>query len=349
MRTPARTVDSETSTRSGDRWAHYVGRNILWLLVGCYALAAICPRPGIALRKWEWSPGGIPVSVSLLLLAVMLFIAALSTDTVQIRSVLQKPLVPVVGLVAIWLAPAIVVILAGWAVPWAVDGQQTAGLMVGLALVAAMPVANSTVGWTQTAGGSLALSLSLVVVSILLSPWVTPSLLTWLGMSLSPSEQEFCERLVTSFSGLFFICWVLLPTAAGFAARYLFSPAALARSSGWRTIASASALLGLNYVNTAVALPRVVESPALLLAATATLAIALSAVGLACGWAIARFFRLSDESRAALVFGLSMKHTGLALILAGGVLGDQPLAILIIILATLMQHLLAGLAQSWMK
>ena len=47
------------------------------------------------------------------------------------------------------------------------------------------------------------------------------------------------------------------------------------------------------------------------------------------------------------MFGLSMKHTGLALILAGAVLADQPLAILMIVLATLMQHLLAGLVQWW--
>jgi predicted Na+-dependent transporter len=105
----------------------------------------------------------------------------------------------------------------------------------------------------------------------------------------------------------------------------------------------------LNYINSAVALPHVLESPTSLLVATAILATALSAVGLVCGWAIARLLRLTDESRAALMFGLSMKHTGLALILAGVVLREQPLAILIIVLATLMQHLLAGLAQLWLR
>ena len=78
-------------------------------------------------------------------------------------------------------------------------------------------------------------------------------------------------------------------------------------------------------------------------------ATALSAVGLVGGWAIARVLRVDDGSRAALMFGLSMKHTGLALILAGVVLRHQPLAILMIVLATLMQHLLAGLVQYWMQ
>jgi hypothetical protein len=40
-----------------------------------------------------------------------------------------------------------------------------------------------------------------------------------------------------------------------------------------------------------------------------------------------------------------MKHTGLALVLAGAVLENQPLAIFIIVLATLVQHLLAGVVQ----
>jgi hypothetical protein len=47
------------------------------------------------------------------------------------------------------------------------------------------------------------------------------------------------------------------------------------------------------------------------------------------------------------MFGLSMKHTGLALILAGAVLADQPVAIFIIVLATIVQHLMAGLVQWW--
>jgi predicted Na+-dependent transporter len=54
---------------------------------------------------------------------------------------------------------------------------------------------------------------------------------------------------------------------------------------------------------------------------------------------------VKPQTRSALMFGLSMKHTGLALILAGAVLANQPLAILMIVLATLVQHLLAGIVQ----
>jgi BASS family bile acid:Na+ symporter len=338
--------DRDQSIRTGDRLARFVERHFLWLLVGCYVLATLWPQPGLVMKQWEWSPGTLanqPLTLSLLLLAVMLLIAAMLTDLQRIRSIFQNPLLLCLALVAVWLGPALLVVVAGWVVPWAVGGQATVGLLVGLALVAAMPVANSSVGWTQSAAGNLALGLALVVISISLSPWATPHLLSWLGMSLSPAERAYCEQLVTNFSGLFFIVWVLLPTAAGFACRYLATPQRVAAAENWLALTSAAALLILNYINSALALPKVRESSPSLLVATAVLAAALSVVGLVCGWAIARLLRLPGETRSALMFGLSMKHTGLALILAGAVLHGQPLATLMIVLATLMQHLLAGL------
>jgi BASS family bile acid:Na+ symporter len=258
---------------------------------------------------------------------------------------LRQPFAIGAGLVAVWLAPALLVVAAGFAIPWVVNGPAATGLLVGLALVAAMPVANSSVGWTQNSDGNLALALALVVLSISLSPLLTPALLSTFGMSLSPQEQNYCEALVNQFSGLFFIVWVVLPTVMGFAFRYLVGAARITRASSGFTVASAAALLMLNYINSALALPKLRDSPATLLLVTATLAGALSLVGLLLGWGIAAMLRLPATTRTALLFGLSMKHTGLALILAGAVLANQPLAILIIVLATFFQHLLAGVAQ----
>lgn len=324
-------------------------RYFLWLLVGCYALSALWPGPGLAMRHWELPQslgGSVPLSLPLLLLALLLFCAALLTNVAQIRSVLQHPGVLVAGLAAVWLGPALLVIVAGFVVPWVADGTATAGLLVGLVLVATMPVANSSVGWAQNAGGNLAMSLGLVVLSISLSPWTTPQLLSLLGLSLSPAERVLCEALVTRFSGAFFIVWVILPTLAGFACRWLIGPHRVARVRHWIVLTSAGALLMLNYVNAALALPKVFgQSPISLLITTAVLAAALSVVGIGMAWALAWLLRLSADMRSALVFGLSMKHTGLALILAGAVLADQPLAILMIVLATLVQHLLAGVVQ----
>ncbi len=326
--------------------ARFVRRHFLWLLIACYALAAFCPAPGVALRGWQWSSPDFANSplLSLLLLAVMLFIAAILTDLKQVRVVSRHPFVLLVALAAVWLGPALLVLVAGWLMPAALGGQSPAGLLVAIALVASMPVANSSIGWTQSAGGNLGLGLALVVLSILLSPWITPHLLNFLGMRLANSQHDI-EALVGRFSGVFFIVWVILPTAAGFAARSLLTAERVEPARSWLALASAAALLLLNYLNSVLALPKAYDAPRSLLVATAILATSLAAIGIALGWLIARIFRLQPETRTALMFGLSMKHTGLALILAGAVLSEQPLAILLIVLATLMQHLLAGVVQ----
>jgi predicted Na+-dependent transporter len=288
----------------------------------------------------------MPVTIQLMLLALMLFCAALLTDFAQVRVVLRHPWILAAALVAVWLGPSLLVLTAGWVVPQLVDEAASAGLLVGLVLVASMPVANSSVGWVQNGGGNLALGLALVVMSISLSPWATPGLLALLGQSLTPEAQAECERLVNHFSGWFFVVWVLLPTATGLACRYLVSPRRVARAAGWAILASAAALLLLNYINSAYALPKAARAPLPLVGVTVVLAVLLGAVGLGLAWLLARVLRLSNETRAALYFGLSMKHTGLALLLADAVLREKPLAILLIVMATLAQHVLAGLVQA---
>ncbi|MCG8648426.1 MAG: bile acid:sodium symporter, partial [Pirellulales bacterium] len=145
------------------------------------------------------------------------FGAALVTDIARARAVMQRPAALGLGLIAVWLVPLLLVALASLLVR-----QGTSdGLLVGLVLVATMPVANSSVGWTQQARGNLALSLGLILFSISLCPWVTPHLLQLVGLSLSPLERAYCDALVARFTGMFFIVWVILPTLLGFGCRYL--------------------------------------------------------------------------------------------------------------------------------
>ena len=286
------------------------------------------------------------ITVPLVLLAVLLFCAAVQTNVAEIRSIGARPWALLTGTLAVWIAPALLVWAASWLVPLFLDRASTVGLLVGLALVASMPVANSSVGWTELARGNLALSLALVLLTIFLSPWVTPWLLGWLRLTLTAADQTSFQTLIDSFSGEFFIIWVVLPTAAGLACRHSLGKDRVAALASWWTLASVGSLLLLNYANAAIALPEVLQqSRATVLATTALLATAISAVGLAAGWLVARWLRLDGPTQLALMFGLGMKHTGLALLLAGAVLANERLAILVIVLATLAQHLLAGLVQ----
>jgi BASS family bile acid:Na+ symporter len=341
--------DGPRFRRLGAMLSRFCRRNSLWLLLGCYALATVFPAPGRAMRDWSWTLGFVShdrLTLPLMMLALMLFCAALLTDVSQVRAVGQRPGALLWGLLAVWLGPALLVIAAGWLVPWAVDGDETAGLLVGLALIASMPVANSSVAWTHDANGNLALSLALVLVSISLCPWLTPRLLGWLGLSLLPAERAYCDTLVTDFSGGFFVLWVIFPTLLGMAGRLLLGPRRVEAAAAAIRVISLAALLLLNYTNAAIALPNVFsESRTALLVSAVLLSVALSGIGLLAGWGIARLLRLPADEQNALLFGISMKHTGLALLLAGEVLAHQQLAILIIVLATLVQHLMAGVVQ----
>lgn len=334
-----------------ERLAGFVRRRILWLLLGCYILATVLPGPGLAIRNMELSKpliGDVRLSMPLLLLATLLFCAAILTNLAQLRTVMQRPAVLVLGLIGVWLASSILVAGASIVVPWAVGQEATVGLLVGLALVATMPVANSSVGWSQSAGGNLALSLGLVFFSISLSPWVTPHLLQLLGLSFSSAERAYAEQLVTNFSGTFFIVWVIMPTLLGIVCRGLLGQSRVRAAAAGISVASATALLLLNYSVASLAFPKVIQQPdASVLAITVFLATALSTFGLAFAWLLAKLLASPGDARSALFFGLSMKHTGLALLLANEVLAEQPLALLMIALTTLMQHLLAGIVQ-WM-
>jgi BASS family bile acid:Na+ symporter len=333
----------------GLRLAQFLKRHCFWLLVGCYVLAAIWPAPGRAMREWRWTPAAFPASdftLPLVLLALLLFCAAVQTDVAQIRAIGSRPWALLWGTLAVWIAPVLLVLAAAAGMPLVLDAASTTGLLTGMALVASMPVANSSVGWTQLVRGNLALSLALVLVTIFLSPWVTPWILGWLRLTLSSPDQNQFQTLIDSFSGAFFIIWVVLPTAAGLACRHALGRERVAGIASWLTFTSVASLLLLNYVNAALALQQALgESPWLVLAMTALVAVALSAVGLAAGWLVARVMRLDAQTRLALMFGLGMKHTGLALLLAGAVLAHERLAILTIVLATLAQHLLASLVQ----
>jgi BASS family bile acid:Na+ symporter len=57
---------------------------------------------------------------------------------------------------------------------WHSNGEVQ-NILVGLALVASMPIAGSSTAWSQNASGDVTLSFGLVLGSTLLSPLTTPT------------------------------------------------------------------------------------------------------------------------------------------------------------------------------
>lgn len=326
-------------------WIH---AHFLWLLVASYLVAAIVPGPGLYLRSFSWgNPYAGEVTAPMLLLALLLFCAAAVVQWEQVGHLVARPGVLLAGVVATWLVPCLFVGLLGGVLTNFGDAEATSGMIVGLALVAAMPVANSSVAWTQNSHGNVALGLALIVLTIVVSPVATPQMLNLLGFALSAEATDQTQQLVQRFSGTFFIVWVILPSLAGMLFNRTMGATAIAQHRGVIRLVSALALLVLNYTNASLAMPQVFDraAPRVILICAA-LAMTLQLLGVATGWMIARLMSLDRQSAIALIFAFSMKHTGLALVLAGEVLDHQPQVILLIVLATLLQHVLAALVDT---
>ena len=341
-------TDNSNGAQRSTALASWIHNHFLWLLVGCYLLAGVLPGPGLAIRRLTLQPPtGGQVTAPLMLLALLLFCAAAVVQWSQVRELMRQPGILLLGLLAVWIVPGMFVGTLGWLLPRMLGQGPTAGMLVGLALVAAMPVANSSVAWCQNARGNVALGLGLMVLTIVLSPLITPQMLQLMGLALSAQETAQCELLVTRFSGTFFIVWVILPSAAGMSFNRIFGADQIERWRGTIRMISAVTLLTLNYANASLAMPKVFNSEsASTILLSAILAVSLSLLGVACAWCLKYTSALDRSSLIAFAFGLSMKHTGLALVLAGEVLQEQPRAILIIVLATILQHIVAG-AVDW--
>ncbi|MEQ8848056.1 bile acid:sodium symporter [Botrimarina sp.] len=328
--------------------AHWVRRRLVWLLVATYVAAAVAPGPGVWLRGLApEAEGPAPIRFSLVLVGVLLFCGAASVDLGKLRELAQRPLGLLLALAGAWLPPVVVVAAWGWLAPLWLDPSAAAALVVGLALAGAMPVANSAVAWTHQSGGALAWALGLVVLSICLCPWATPVLLWAMGFALNEAMAARADELVSRFTGIVFVVWVLGPTLVGFATRRALGGERLDAARHVLALVSAAALLLLNYVNAAVSLPRVLAEPDWPLLATAVAA-ALS-LPIACATPAARLATwagLARAGRIAWVYSLGMKNTGLALGLIGATMGDQPVAVLAILAVTLMQHGVAGAAHA---
>ena len=330
------------------RFGALLHRYFLLVMLLAYLLAGVAPGPGSVIRNFAVKlPGGAIERVSMLLLAVLLFCAAAVIEWSQVRELIEHPSVLLSGLLTCWFGPALLVVVVGPIMTRLAGGASTEGLLVGLALVAAMPVANSSAGWAQNARGNVTLSLGLIVLSILLSPLATPNLLTLMGLALSADDTDRIAKVVNEFSGMRFILWVILPSIAGAVTAWLAGPRWVVHAKPWFRLITLTTILVLNYANASLAVETVWKSEQLgVILLAAVLAVSVALVGIALAVIQARACSLAHGTRIALVFSLSMKHTGLALVLAGEVLHDQPRVILVILLSTLAQHVTAA-AVDW--
>lgn len=322
----------------------------LWLLVGAYALAGFAPAVGCRLAGLAETTTvfghAVRVSAPAVMLGVLLFAAGFGVRGEHLRGVFRQPAALAVGLAASVVVPVLVLLAAAPLLALWHDPAEARDLAVGLAVVAAMPVAGSSAGWSRAADGDCALALGMVLLSTLLSPLTTP-LAFAAAAQFAPGEAGgvLSGLAAGGGAGAFVVAWVVVPTALGLVARWAVGAARADAAGPPIKQATTTVLLVLCYANASTCLPHVVTDPDLdFLALVAAAAGVTCATAFATGFGAARVVRADPTRRAALVFGVGMANNGAGLALAAGALADCPMALLPVVAVNLVQHLAAGLA-----
>ena len=283
------------------------------------------------------------ISLPMLLLACLLGNAGLDVALGQLRHLLRMPIPLLAGLVANIAVPVAFILCIAQVMRFWHDPADMQHILVGLALIAAMPIAGSATAWAQKADGDLSLSLGLVVSSTFLSLWTTPLTLYTLSLVAADDHAAMLTGLAGRGTGVFLFLCVLVPTALGILMRQVLGEERGARVRPALKLVNAAVLLLLIYTNASTSLPQALARPELdLLAAMAVITVSFCVVAFAGGFLVARLLRVNRGEETSLLFGLGMNNNGTGLVLASVALAEQPQVILTIVGYNLVQHLVAG-------
>ena len=228
------------------------------MIISSYIVAAMMPGFGLWIRNVSFSGA---ISLPLLMLAALLLNAGLGVKTEELTRLLQKPFVLLCGVSCNLMIPLAFIVAVSFLMHIWHDQEEIQQILVGLALVAAMPIAGASTAWSQNANGSLALSLGLVLGSTMLSPLLTPFVLHMAGFVTTGDYSEDLHELASGEATTFLGVWVILPTFLGILARMLAGEILVTRVMPYLKIINYCILLLLNYSNASLTLPNVVSQP----------------------------------------------------------------------------------------
>jgi BASS family bile acid:Na+ symporter len=333
---------------NGISLAGLVHRYFLWWVLAAYTVAAVWPWLGSAARQVTILrvvvlQESVAVSLPMLLLALLLFNAGLGAESAELAKVARQPLVVVAGLAVNLVMPVAFLLVLFQALQFWHNPDETQNILVGLAVVAAMPIAASSTAWSQNANGNVALSLGLVVLSTLLSPLTTPLALRALGSLATGDYAEALRQLSGQHTGAFLGICVVLPSLVGLLIRPLLGGRRMACLKPRLKFGNAIVLLFLCYANASLSLPDLVAQPDWdFMAVVLAVVVALCLAAFATGWLLARLLGVDESQRRSLMFGLGMNNNGTGMVLASTSLAALPGTVLPVLAYNLVQHLVAG-------
>ena len=323
-------------------------RHLLWFLIAVYVIAVVLPVPGLRIRNISFGEITIyqqkmNISLLMMMLAILMFNAGLGLQISHIKKYFEKKFVLLAGLVANVTIPIIYIFGVTLLMRLWTEPLEVQYILVGLALVAAMPIAGGSTAWAQNANGNLALSLGLVLFSTLLSPMITPVMFNIFGEMASEKFETVLQGLAVYGSGTFLGLWVVLPSLLGIAVRFIVSEDWIVGGMPYLKFINSIVLLLLNYSNAAVSLPQAIaEQDYDFLAITMVFSAGLCLTLFAVGYGMSRLFKLDRAERVSLMFGLGMNNNGRWLVLASLALSSYPNVMVPIIFYNLVQHIAAG-------
>ncbi|SRR5579883_1034635 len=330
------------------RFSHFLHRNFIWFLMGSYGVAAVAPRAGLAIKNVSLGHihlfgEHVHISLPMLLLALLLLNAGLGVRTERLRHLLRRPWSLFAGLAANLFIPVAYIFVVSLTMRRWHNPVEVQHILVGLAVVAAMPIAGSSTAWTQNANGDLSLSLGLVLFSTLLSPLTTPICFDLVEHMAQGEYRDVLENLETQGGGIFLAVCVIIPSLLGIAIRPMLGEERISAAKPTLKLLNSLNLLVLNYSNASVSLPQAfVEHDWDLMAVILTIVVGMCVLAFTAGWLLGRLFRVEMPQRISLMFGLGMNNNGTGLVLATVALSQFPQVMLPIIFYNLVQHLVAG-------
>ncbi|MFJ1697102.1 bile acid:sodium symporter family protein [Streptomyces sp. NPDC088252] len=331
-------------------------RRLTWVTVAAYAAAALLPGAGLALRRLQVAavplPGGTRTQLTLpsLLLGYLLFTAALRVPAGGLPRLARRPLSLLVGTAANTLIPLVLLPCLAVVLGRLPDADGCSGLITGLALVGAMPVAAGATVWGGRAGGNHSLVVGIVLASTMLSPLTIPLMLSVASTVTRGHYAHDLSRMAATDSGAFAVISVIVPCVAGLAVQRLTPRPVLERHLPWSGLLGVVAAVLLTYSNACGALggflfhPR----PALLVAAV-VVAGALCAASFAIGWCLARGVRADRADTVAITLSCGMNNSSAGAVLAATHLPSSPQVLLPVLAYSLLQKCGAGLADSMLR
>ncbi len=225
------------------------------------------------------------------------------------------------------------------------DQEEVQNILMGLAIIASMPIASSSTAWAQNSDGNMTLSIGLVMLSTFLSPFTAPLMLHFVGLLTYGDYSEDLHELATNGTGAFIIFSIILPCVAGIIFHYLIGEERINQFKPSLKLINSIILITIIYSNAALSLPNalLIEPDLDFLLIIFIITIFMCIVAFSSGYIISRIFKLNVSEEASIMYALGMKNNGGGLVLASMALADHPLVMLPLIFYNLSQQVIASI------